>query len=62
MDCYNQNCPFRVNTTSSSHYCSCSACPKRQDKQTTYYTSSTTVETEQNYYTNDRTVNSKWEK
>ena len=29
MDCFNFNCPFRVNETSSCNYCACLACPNR---------------------------------
>lgn len=28
-DCYNYSCPFRVNDTSSSNRCECTACPNR---------------------------------
>lgn len=28
-DCYNHSCPFRVNDTSSTNRCECTACPNR---------------------------------
>lgn len=28
-DCFNHNCPFRVNNTSSVNRCECTACPNR---------------------------------
>ena len=31
MDCFNINCPFRVNETSSCNYCACLACPNRDN-------------------------------
>ncbi len=37
MDCFNHNCPFRSNTTSSFNRCECIACPNRGDAVT--YTS-----------------------
>lgn len=27
MDCFNHNCPFRVNDTSNANRCECVACP-----------------------------------
>ena len=29
MDCFNHDCPFRVNETSSCNRCDCIACPNR---------------------------------
>ena len=35
MDCFNFNCPFRVNETSSCNYCGCLACPNRDSHEYT---------------------------
>ena len=40
MDCFNFNCPFRVNETSSCNHCQCLACPNRDSHEyiiTTYW-------------------------
>lgn len=36
MDCFNHNCPFRSNTTSSFNRCECIACPNRCKASTAY--------------------------
>lgn len=36
MDCFNHNCPFRSNTTSSFNRCECIACPNRCEASTAY--------------------------
>lgn len=36
MDCFNHNCPFRSNATSSFNRCECIACPNRCDATTAY--------------------------
>lgn len=36
-DCYQENCPWRKNETSSLWRCECVACPNRDDG-TIYYT------------------------
>lgn len=36
MDCFNYNCPFWSNTTSSSNRCECIACPNRCEAYTAY--------------------------
>lgn len=36
MDCYNYNCPFRVNKTTNSYYCACIFCSNRTDDYIIY--------------------------
>ena len=43
MDCFNYNCPFRSNTTSSSNRCECTACPNRREEAYTAYPSNYTL-------------------
>lgn len=46
MDCFNHNCPFRSNTTSSSNRCECIACPNRCDACTAYASNHTLADDE----------------
>lgn len=46
MDCFNHNCPFRSNTTSSSNRCECIACPNRYDPYTAYASNYTLTDDE----------------
>lgn len=41
-DCYQENCPWRRNETSSIWRCECVACPNRDDGVTTWFTANTT--------------------
>lgn len=43
MDCFNHNCPFRNNTTSSSNHCECITCPNRYEEPYTAYASNHTL-------------------
>lgn len=36
MNCYNYNCPFRVNKITNSYYCECMFCPHRTDDYIVY--------------------------
>lgn len=46
MDCFNYNCPFRRNTTSSSNRCECIACPNRCEASTAYASNHTLTDDE----------------
>ena len=35
MDCFNHSCPFRVNETSNTNYCECTACQNRSNSDFT---------------------------
>ena len=43
MDCFNYNCPFRQNTTSSCNRCECLACQNRWEEPVTYIISNHTL-------------------
>ena len=43
MDCFNYNCPFRQNTTSSCNRCDCLACQNRCKVPCTYTASNHTL-------------------
>lgn len=46
MDCFNYNCPFRSNTTSSSNRCERIACPNRCKASTAYASNHTLTDDE----------------
>ena len=46
MDCFNFNCPFRVNETSSCNYCACLACPNRDRHEYTITSNRTLTDKE----------------
>lgn len=43
MDCFNQLCPFRQNTTRSLNRCECVACQRRCEAPVTYAVSNRTL-------------------
>ena len=43
MDCFNNICPFRQNTTSNCNRCECLACPNRCELPVTYIASNHTL-------------------
>lgn len=43
MDCYNNDCPIRANTTSNTYACSNFCCQRRQPYPVTYTTTNHTV-------------------
>ena len=43
MDCFNYNCPFRQNTTSSCNRCECLACQSRWEEPAICITSNHTL-------------------
>ena len=43
MDCFNQSCPFRNNTTSNVYRCECLACQNRCKTPVTYAVSNRTL-------------------
>lgn len=43
MDCFNYNCLFRRNTTSSPNRCECITCPNRWEEAYTAYASNHTL-------------------
>lgn len=47
MDCFNQLCPFRQNTTSSLNRCECVACQHRCETPVTYAVSNRTLTAEE---------------
>ena len=46
MDCFNYECPFRVNETSSATLCECTACPNRCTNDVIIVTDHTLTEQE----------------
>lgn len=36
MNCYNYNCPFRVNKITNPYYCECIFCPNRTEDYIIY--------------------------
>ena len=47
MDCFNNLCPFRQNTTSSCNRCDCLACQNRCKLPVTYTTNNRTLSAEE---------------
>lgn len=47
MDCYNNDCPIRENTTSNTYACYNTCCQRRQPYPVTYTTTNHTVYDEQ---------------
>ena len=42
IECYQENCPFRYNDTTSVWECQCVACPNRDNGMTTWFATNTT--------------------
>lgn len=47
MDCFNHDCPFRENKTSSCNRCDCIVCPNRRSYESFLYNTNYTLTDEE---------------